>query len=476
MKNIKLYSLLAFALFFFSTCTKDFEEINSNPNNPASVPAGLLLGDMLKITADNMYSTFVGGDMGECWIGHWAKVQYNDEERYQPRLNVIRELSWKSNYEDVISDARTMQKLGEAEGNNNIQGVALVMQAFMFAHISDLFGNIPYSEAMRAEEGIFSPAYDSQEEVYNGVLATLDSAVELLSTDGGIIAEASDLLYGGDPEAWEKFANSLKFRCLMRISNKRNVSAELNALMNMPMFMSNEEEAKLSYLSAFPNANPIYETVEYETRKEYKLNEELVNRLVDLGDPRLEVYAQPNTDGEYRGKPAGIADVPNDAYNYDNVSPIGTFYVDPELPGVLLSYAELEFLIAEAAHKGWIAADAGSHYAAGVAANMAWNGIEDASAYLAQANVTYDAANGLDKILTQKWIALFGQGQEAWAEWRRTGVPALPIAIDPFGGINSIPSRFTYPTIEASVNAANYENAVDAQGPDALDTKIWWMN
>ncbi|QQS27757.1 MAG: SusD/RagB family nutrient-binding outer membrane lipoprotein [Sphingobacteriales bacterium] len=476
MKNITLIFALAVGLIFFMGCDKDFEEINSNPNDPVAVPSGLLIADVVFNAGNSLYSTFVGGDMGSCWAQHWGKVQYNDEERYQPRGSVIETLIWKTYFEDVISDAKTMQTLAEEEGNDNMKGVALVMQAYGFSVLTDMFGEIPFSEAIRADEGIFSPKYDTQEEVYNGILALLDEADASFSADGGDINSNSDILYHGDYSKWQKFANSLKFRCLMRISGKVNVATQLQALMSRPMFDSNSDEAKLMYLANDPSANPIYETIVFGNRAEFKVNEVMVDMMADLNDPRLPVYAQPNTDGEYRGKPAGIENVPNEDYNYNNVSPVGSFYLQPTAAGFFLSHSELKFLMAEAAHKGLISGSADSYYQQGVSASFAANGLSQAAAdaYLAQGTVAYTSATGLQKIAEQNWLGLYCQGVEAWTEWRRTGYPALEPAIEAV--IDEIPSRYTYPAIEQSVNKANYDAAVSRQGSDLLTTKVWWMN
>ena len=476
MKNISLIFTLAVGLVLFMGCDKDFEEINNNPNDPIAVPSGLLTADVVFNAGNTLYSTFVGGDMGSCWAQHWGKVQYNDEERYQPRGSVIEVTVWKTIYEDVISDAKTMQNLAVAEGNENMQGVALVMQAYGYSLLTDVFGSIPFSEAIRADEGIFSPKYDTQEEVYTGILAMLDEANSLFSADGGTILANSDILYGGDYSKWQKFANSLKFRSLMRISGKVNVASQLQALTSQPMFSSNSDEAKLIYLANDPSANPIFETIVFGNRAEFKVNSVMVDMMAGINDPRLPIYAAPNEDGEIRGKPAGIENVPNDDYNYSNVSPIGSAYLQATAPGYFLSYSELQFLMAEAAHKGYISGSAETYYQNGVSASFAANGLSqaDAAAYLAQGTVAYTQATGLQKIAEQNWLGLFCQGIEAWTEWRRTGYPALQPAIEAV--INEIPSRFTYPSIEQSVNKANYDAAVSGQGADLLTTKVWWMN
>ena len=474
MKIIRYTLAFVLVIFAFAGCDKGFEELNKNPNEPTKVPPGLLLADVIRNTGNNLYSTFIGGDMGECWAQHWAKVQYNDEARYIPRTSVI-EAIWKNFYEDVVADAHQMEKLAAADGNKIAQGAAIVMQAYAYMLLTDFYGNVPFSEAARADEGIFSPKYDNQEDVYNGILELLDQASDLLASREGALIAASDLLYGGDAGKWEKFANSLKFRALMRISGKKDVSADLQALMNKPLFESNSDDAELVYLTSYPNANPIWETIVYGVRQEFKVNSVLVDMLVNNNDPRLPQYVGKNADGEYRGKPSGYFDVPNQDYNYDNVSPISDYYLQPDKPAVFMSYSELLFFMAEAAQRGLISGDAKTYYEQAIKANLEKNDVGAGyDAYIASSFAAFNPNKALEQIGTQKWLALFCQGTEAWTEWRRTGYPALTPAID--GDIDQIPSRLQYPAIEQSVNGANYKAAVDAQGPDLLTTKIWWMD
>lgn len=477
MKSLKYILSLSLVVFFAASCDEGFEELNTNPNDPVAVPSGLLIADVARSATNNLYSTFVGGDMGACWSQQWGKVQYNDEERYDPRESVI-ESTWKNIYEDVISDAHSMHTLAVAEENANMQGVALTLKAYGFHVLTDLYGDIPYSEAIKATEGIFKPAYDNQEAVYTGILATLDEAITLLGTSGDINS-SSDLVYGGDAMMWKKFASSLKFRCLMRISAKKDVSADLQALVNAGnLFSSNDEEASITYLSNDPNANPIYETIVFGNRTEFRIGEVIVNLLEDRNDPRLAVYAQPNTEGNYVGKPAGYLALPSDTWNVNTTSAIGTKYLEAEAPGYFMSYPELLFLMAEAAQKGYISGSANDYYLAGIEASFAANGISaDYADYVGQATIPLASGTELEQIATQNYLALFCQGVEAWTEWRRTGFPALTPAVDnSLPDPNMMPVRYTYPTIEESVNKDSYNAAVANQGANALTTKVWWMN
>lgn len=476
--NIILFTFLSLILLI--RCDKDFEELNIDPNNSTAVPAHLLLGGTQRVYVNTMYNAQLGGDMGACWGQHWSKVQYNDEARYLPRRGNI-DAIWNNMYTSVISEANAMYNLAEAEENNSLKGAALVMQAIGYQTLVDLYGPVPFTEAIN--QAILKPAYDDETVVYEGVIKLLTDAATLLNNSTGSINPSSDLFYRGEVSKWIKLANSLKFRALMRISSTRNVNSELQSLMGN-MFTSNDDSAQVTYLSAEPDANPIWETIVDSNRAEYKINSVIVDILTELNDPRLEIYADENADGDIIGKPSGFGaqtTLPNEGlgYTYSNISPLGEFYLTPTLPGVVLSYSQLSFLIAEAMNEGFISGGIASSlewYKNGIAANLDFNGVtsNDASDYLNQSSLNYaTSADAKTKIATQEWIALFGQGFETWTEWRRTQIPQLTPAAEAI--ITKIPSRLFYPTTEPSLNKANYDAAVTKISADELTSTLFWQ-
>lgn len=476
--------VMVMTIALISSCTSDFEEINRNPNGPVTIPSYLAIPAMIEQTADQLYSTFNGGDMGATWVQHWAKVQYNDEERYEPRVTSINNW-WDLLYARPLMDARTMKLSAIREGNSKVRGVAMVWESYVFSLLTDTFGDIPFTQALQAENGITLPAYDKQETIYPALADSLEVAAGLLAGSGEIGAE-QDLLYGGSATKWQKFANSLRVRLLMRMSAKVSVNADLQAIVNEGnIFTSNADNAQLNYLGQNPNANPIWNTVVFGTRLEWRINETLVNIMAGQNDPRLQVYAQPNDVGVIRGAAPGLEEPTTKGYDYANTSLLGEYFLQPTTPAVFMDYAELNFLLAEAAKKGYISggdATAEQYYNAGITASFdTYNGFRNAdgsTVFLLPGEhierVRYNPATALQQIGTQKWIALYGQGIEAWTEWRRTKIPALSPAIDP-KGINEIPSRYYYPSNEQSLNATNYNAAVSAFGPDNLTTPVWWM-
>ena len=476
MKKIK-YTLLALLTFVAVSCDKDFEEVNTDPNNPTSVPAHLLLGNIIRINQNVLYNMQAGGDMGMCWGQHLSKVQYNSEARYVPRRGVIDGI-WNSLYASVISDAQSMYDLAELEGNDNLKGAALVLQANAYQILVDLYGPVPFTEAITP--GINKPAYDSGEVVYAGLIDMLTQASNLLSDEGGEIPASSDLLYGGDAGKWKKLANSLRFKALLRSGN----TSQLQALANSGNLMaSNDDSAQIIYTANDPDANPIFETVVFGNRPEYKVSEPLVLLLESLVDPRLPVYASTNADGIYLGKPAGYIDLPNEAlgYTYSNISGMGAFYLEATLPGVVMSYAQMKFLLAEAANEGYISggtSGALAHYNDGIRASFEFNGLDSATAttYINQGIISFSTqVEARKKIAEQEWLALYGQGFETWIEQRRTGFPELMPAFE--SNFSMIPTRLYYPTTENSLNQVNYEAAVATlSNGDELTSPVFWDN
>lgn len=472
MKKISILFVALIGLFSAS-CDKDFETVNVDPNNPTVVPSHLLLGNIIRINQNAIYGMQQGGDMGMCWSQQVSKVQYNDEERYIPRRASI-DVVWNTLYASVISDAKSMYTLAEAEGNTNIMGISLVLQANAFQILTDLYGPVPYAEACNPT--ILKPAYDSQEAVYDGILDLLTQADAKLATGSGSVPASSDLVYGGNTSKWRKLANSLKLKALMRISGARSVGSEVQALVAAGNLMtSNADSAQLTYLAAQPDANPIYETVVFGARFEYKVSSVMINMLSATADPRLAAYAKKNT----AATPAYVGNIPGqeNSSSYGAFSSLGTLYQSATLPGVILSNAQVQLLLAEAAVNSYISGDATTYLRNGIQASFDFNGISS-PAYISQIESTFPTSSVAAKkevIGKQTWLALFGQGFEAWTEWRRTGFPALSPVVN--AAETAVPTRLYYPSTEIALNRASYTAATATiTGGDTLTAPLWWMN
>jgi len=471
MKNtkIKYLFIVLFTAFLTVQCDSDFEEVNTNPNNPTTAPSSAFLAGNLRTLANTVNNTGRVGEYAGTWVQQVQKAQYNDADLYQVTRSDMGNL-WNIMYRS-IGKLTDMQRLATTEGNKKMEAVAIILKSYYFQMATDTWGYAPYTEAAQFAEGNFTPVFDSPETIYEGLYNDLTNASNLLDM-AGTIDPSQDTLYQGNAANWKAFANSLLFRLIMRGQNFANFdhTADLSAIA-MNTFSGNTQEAKFQFLPAEPNANPYFEDLVQTSREaEWAIGEQLVHMMDGtlLGpDARLQVYAKPNANGNYVGLPAGLEE-PGVDFALEP-SQIGTAYVTADSYAYFITYAQVQLLKAEAVEKGYMGGSAATFYADGITASFANNGVG-----LAGYSTAYNGgAAGLQQIAEQEYIALFMQPLEAFAEWRRTGFPVLTVG--PAAVLNEVPSRFLYPIEEESLNAANYQAALSAQGADVLTTHIAWM-
>jgi hypothetical protein len=474
MKNNKLY-ILAILAIAFSSCRKELDEVNINPNAPEIPQPDYLLTGTTKVTADSYWGVTNNMNSSLLFAQQWAKVQYTEEDRFIYSNSSFTAL-WSTGYAQSIAGFNKIIELGDAQGNSNYKGVALVLRSWTFLLLTDAYGDIPYSQAGKIKQFV-TPVYDKQKDVYYGILNDLKSAQAAL--DPAEKAIAGDVIYSNNIASWKKFANALRLRIALRIADKDptkakqvidEVQAEGGAYIS-----SNSENAILKY-DVSPQQNPV--AASFETRNDYRISKTIVDKLFSLNDPRLTVYASKTenvTPQVYVGIPNGSTNSEASAIGLANSSKPGAYFLDAKAPAVIFSYAELLFDRAEAAARGFTAEDAEDLYKQAIRAsfsqyNIAGTVVED---YIKQSGVVYNAANYKKSIGEQKWIALFGQGLEAWAEQRRLDYPQLTASVNTVLN-GKIPVRFIYPGTEQSLNGQNYKNAVSSQGADLLTTKLWF--
>lgn len=505
--NIKFLTALAVLFVVASSCTKDFETINTDPNNPSTELAApdMLLTNIIESATDRTHEMFLGHEMGNCWVQHMAKVQYTDEDRYIFRAGVVNN-TWSSFYASSGMDITTLYKVADARKNDNYKGIAMVMKVYVTSMLTDLFGDVPYTEAWRAgvaDGGIVSPKYDTQASIYHDIVKKLDTANTLLDPAGKEIG--GDILFGGDIAKWKMFANSMRLRLLLRMQAKdvAYVTAEMTKMVadpaKYPVFESNDDNAQLVYLGSAPNNNPINEN--RKTRDDHRVSATIIDIQWTNNpnmDYRVTVYANlPSAHPTgWVGLPNGLTSSKALAYKGNGLtqtSKIGNYFTAASCPGVLMSYAELQFILAEGVERNLITGapkTAEEYYTAGifgsynqyaddiVANTESLMGItatidELADDYMVNGGAGWDSENALEIIATERWLATFEQGLQSWFEWRRTGFPVLVPAED---GANAgkIPVRVPYPTDDVATNPANYKAAVATQGADDLNTRVWW--
>jgi hypothetical protein len=469
--------LLFFGLIVFSitSCTKELERINKDPNAAQTAQPDYLLTAATKTAVDVYWGITRSSNPSSLFVQQWAMIQYTDPDRYIFSNNDFQGL-WTTGYSSIV-DLDLVIKLADEQKNPNYKGVALVLRSWIYSLLTDNFGDIPYKEAIQINKYL-TPAYDHQKDVYLGLLEDLKTAQATLDPNGPAIA--GDIIYNNKISLWKKFANSLRLRLALRIADREpEISKQVLADIQNEggsFIGDNSELAQLEYFNS-PNQNPISNY--FDTRDDYRISKTIIDKLIQLQDPRLQVYASKTQDAtpqNYVGLPNGLLVGDASDYGFSKTSKPGAYFLDPHAPAVIISYAEVLFDRAEAAARGFTNEDASDLYAQAIKASLNQYNISDAATvtdYLAQASVQYDAANFKKSIGEQKWIALFGQGLEAFAEWRRLDYPQLQPAV---AGVldGKIPVRFIYPGTEQSLNGKNYKAAVANQGPDVLTTNLWF--
>ena len=478
IKTSKLLSVMVVAALAWTgtACDRNLTSINTNPNGPVSVAPPSILPDAIQSAASNIWGTFQGIKMGLVWDQQVSEIQYPDEDRYIIRPNSTSGM-WGL-YSGGLVNAQAIVDQGVSTKTPNWEAVGLIMKSWMFGILTDYMGDIPYSQALKGATNV-APAYDKQQAVYTGIFADLAKAGQEIAPSG-LGFPTGDLIYGGDMTKWKKFAYSLMLRDAIHLSKADPTTGakEAQAAIAGGVFQSNDDNATLNYTAA--NPNPIYSDHWIGGRDDYGMSATLVDTLKALNDPRLPIYAQPTPADPtvYAGRPPGLISGPPNA----NVSRIGALWREqPNAPIVWESYAEVLFIEAEAAQRGWIAGSPASLYAQAITASMQQYGIPQAQidAYLAQPRVQFNPATALTQIALQKWIALFMNGEEGFTEVRRTGVPHL--VPGPDARLAAIPLRIPYPDDEAKLNATSYDAAMTAQGlsPTAsylvtMAQPVWW--
>jgi hypothetical protein len=482
-----------------SACDQGLTAINQNPNSPTDVAAEYILPTVLDRVVGFIAMPF-GTDWDD-WAQQTAQIQYPAETVGEVRAGTTN-TNWNDLYASDLKNIETIIQKGKDQGHANIQAVGMIWRAFTFSQMTDQWGDIPYTEALSGSSNI-TPKYDTQQDIYAGMLKTLTTAGGMLgATDPGDDFGNGDLFYGNNWNEWKKFANSLRMRLAMRLSeiDPATAKSEFVAAYQAGPFTSNADNAQLDWAGGNNYGNPWWENCICGNggRDDNGVSKTLVDTLLSLNDPRLKFYAEPTTntagamDGTFDGQPylgRTNGKVPED-HPYGYYSRIGNYWrADGQFtPSIVMDYSEVLFLEAEAAWRGWISGDPGTLYKEAIQAAMdmytstgyatAPTAAETA-AYLQNPRVVYQGGQaGFDQIQLQKWISLYMVGMEAWSNWRRVRIPHLvpgPSLAAGIGGITIIPVREPYPSGEQSLNNSNLQAAVSAQGGGlSLVTNMWW--
>ncbi|MDR2810217.1 MAG: SusD/RagB family nutrient-binding outer membrane lipoprotein [Tannerellaceae bacterium] len=474
MKKIHIL-IVAVLPLLFSACTDRFEEFNEDKKNPAQVSGESLFSNAQKELIDHVSSTNVNQNIFKLWAQYWTETTYTDEANYDLTTRNIADNNYRYYYRDALKDfleAETIitatEYLNDASPKikENKLMIIELLRAYAFQQLVDIFGAVPYTDALNAEN--VYPAYEAGDVIYKDLIKKVEDAVGRL--DAGYDSYGSaDLFYGGDVAKWIKFGNSLKIKLGITLSDYDPALAESTILsgVNGGAFASAGDNALFGYLSASPNFNPIYADVIASGRHDFIPANTIVDIMNGLEDPRRPAYFT-LYEGEYKGGAYGYG------APYGSHSHIPDAISAPDFKGILFTYSEVLFYLAEAAARGFsLPSPAETYYNEAIQTSFEfWNtaGVED---YLAKEEVKYDQAKWKERIALQQWLSFYTRGLEGYTTWRRLDYPRLNIA-QLIREESEIPTRFTFPVNEQTLNNANYKAASQLIGGDLLTTKIFW--
>lgn len=489
MKNRKWKAVAFLTVLGFSaltSCTDNFEEINTNPNqSPRALPESLLapaLTDVVKRNLDRAMRL-----NNELMQVHVTRSDGDQVHRYIIRTNEA-DYMW-SNWYLQLGNFRDMYLNAEAANvtqTPTFKGISLICDAWVSSMITDMYGDVPYSQANKGREGVLQPGFDRQKDIYTDLYKKLEEANQLLKTNQNLTtAQAiADPIYQGVAGNWRRFGNSLYLRLLLRASQKSElVAGGLTPIdkfkqvvadpAEYPLITGNEQSAILRFTGTVPYQSTFQTWRIPDFNGFHSLSTFFVNNLLELNDPRIAKWAT-LSDGVYEGIPSGypVGQVPGARSTYN------TALMTEPLLGNIMNYAEVQFILAEAAAKGWIPGSGKNYYDTGVQSAIALWGLTVPPNYLTGDAVRYEDNYTLDTkmnlIHLQKYYALFFTDFQQWYEYRRTGLPNLPKGPG-LENNGQMPSRLNYPVYVQSLNRENYLKAVASQGPDNLNTKVWWQ-
>ncbi len=494
--NIPTKVFLVLLIASAMSCTKGFEELNTPPTSSANINPGIVLA---KVQRDGNFSQ--GNQTSNCitgsWIQHWNSSTNLPTSRY-----VFANGNWSGYYSNIRNIAQIRNDLLKGQENTSEAktklAIAKIVEIDLWQYITDLYGDIPFTESALGEEDLITqPKYDTQEFIYKKLIQNIDEAIGNLSSSDESYG-SYDLYYGGKVDNWIKYGNSVKLQLGMRLKYVDPVLARntVSAALTQPLISSNSDNAMVNTNTDYTSSyNPLLNHFVGGSPDLRYLAEALVTKLVETNDPRLTMIVAPTANSikagspKYIGKAVALTDaqsvgIIND--DYSTASALTYFSLaynqSKPIPYYVYTYAEICFYKAEAALEGWVYTpdQAEGFYQEGIRAAMALKPFEIKTIPQSYIDAEFSfqgltPEQKLEKIMTQKWILYFGRSNSAYAEWRRTGYPQL-VPGPNLGSTNGqIPRRNGYPSDELLLNEANYLEVVGRMSNgDSFLTKVWW--
>lgn len=511
----KIYKYLLLGVFGVSIMAcEDLDSLNQDPNNPDKVPSHMLMNGTEKWIMDNVYDTWFSGRQCLLYSQYWCQNNYTEEDRYQIRESVNNNYfnylyMGVANLQKVVQlNTDEKEKAGNSiyGANNNQIAAATILKVWLMGLITDTWGNVPYSEVGKLEEGVMYCKYDDQKTIYESLISELTAAVNMID-ESKVAFTSGDVIYKGNSSKWKKFGNSLKCRLAIHLSKvDPKWKTYIAEAIQSGVFTSNADVAAFKYSSSGSDYCKFYEGWVVDGRDDFTMTKPFMDILKgqsdDLNgkshpwkgvvDPRLAMYTVPNDKGEYVGVSYGVPSADMAAFtegvpSWGDNSPA---FLNPDFSVPLMTYAELQFILSE--YKGFSA----DEYKNGIEASLDyWSKLCGADLTDAEKEdyVTAVVAKGAnaETVALQKYIDLYLNGTEAWTEYRRTGYPeqllrpgeitgkldGADLKFEPLSEVKGdIISRVKYPTNESTLNGNNWKEAVSklTDGTNNYYTKMYW--
>lgn len=477
-KNMKSVLVGALMVSSILSCKKEFGDTNVDSRQPS--PLALKTRFLLASAQQQVHTAVFGNTTGNYYVQYLSEGPYPGGSLYSTK-----NFNWDATYIGPLYDLDRIVKFvdegaPEADPSNgspaNQKAVANILKSFFYMTMTDRWGDIPYTEALKGTENL-APAYTKQQEIYNSIFQILAASVNEIDENG--FGVQGDLLLGGDMKMWKKFANTMRMDMALRLSAKDPGKGQTEfqaalAASGGPI-QSNSESIEWNYIDDPNYLNPWYTNYTISNRNDFAISKTMTDYMLPKGDKRITVYAEQLAGVDpYKGLPYGSST----ARNIPNAfSRIGDAFRTKTAPARIFNYPQVLFMMAEAAKLGWVPggdAAAATAYEAAIKASWEMNGVFDLADFTAYyAEVTYDAGNAIEQIITEKWVHNYLNGYAAWNDWRRTGYPVLTPAADAVDA-RGIPTRQGYPVAEQTQNKESYTAAVASQGADDNYTKLWW--
>lgn len=459
-------------------CTKDFDKINTDKTLVTEdiVKPAMLFTAVLKNSVFNSYSTGIISEYAGYYSNQGSGVIFQNANWLEPFNGVYRN--------DLINTAEVVRLTAGSEKLTNEHAIARIWKVWLFSQLTDLYGDVPYFEALQKADAVINqPKYDSQKDIYTDLLKELKEAAAEISSDPSMASFGSaDILMGGDIDHWKRFANSLRLRLALRIRYAdANLAAQhISDAVTQPLIDDNTYNVFLATINGANtnNRNPLYD----DPLNSYPLwtSFTITDNLKKLDDPRLPIFSLPAADGVsgYRGRPIALG-LTEKTYSEENTARLQNFFRDPVYSIIVMNAAEVYFLRAEAASAALSGEDAQDLFKKGIRQSLNQFNVAqtDINTYMASnaAVLAGSDEEKLEQIIVQKFIAIFYESNEAYAEFRRTGYPKIWTGTDKGSTNGEIPRRLTYPLAEYSKNAESVKAAAGKlAGGDTYMSRIWW--